>query len=138
MENGLSSTKAEGFLSRMALNDNKAGMEGLDRDKINKIIIESSKVNARTINTEHLFLGTCSLCQQKFSFLLNKLNIAALEGDNLICEVHFNCPALCESLLSSVLQYLNKSANVAFSITAVVYDSLLSLSFPVGFKVLRE
>uniref|UniRef100_A0A8C5I6X7 DNA polymerase kappa n=1 Tax=Gouania willdenowi TaxID=441366 RepID=A0A8C5I6X7_GOUWI len=33
----------EGFLSRMALNDNKAGMEGLDRDKINKIIMETSK-----------------------------------------------------------------------------------------------
>uniref|UniRef100_A0A674ESQ7 DNA polymerase kappa n=1 Tax=Salmo trutta TaxID=8032 RepID=A0A674ESQ7_SALTR len=33
----------EGFLSRMALNDNKAGMEGLNRDKINKIIMESSK-----------------------------------------------------------------------------------------------
>lgn len=43
MENVASSTKAEGFLSRMALNDNKAGMEGLDRDKINKIIIEASK-----------------------------------------------------------------------------------------------
>lgn len=27
----------------MALNDNKAGMEGLDRDKINKIIMEASK-----------------------------------------------------------------------------------------------
>ncbi|XP_019956493.1 DNA polymerase kappa [Paralichthys olivaceus] len=43
MENGVVSTKGEGFLSRMALNDNKAGMEGLDRDKINKIIMESSK-----------------------------------------------------------------------------------------------
>nr|XP_057925840.1 DNA polymerase kappa [Doryrhamphus excisus] len=46
MENGMqnASTKGgEGFLSRMALNDNKAGMEGLDRDKINKIIMESSK-----------------------------------------------------------------------------------------------
>ncbi|XP_008279678.1 DNA polymerase kappa [Stegastes partitus] len=43
MENGAGSTKEEGFLSRMALNDNKAGMEGLDRDKINKIIMESSK-----------------------------------------------------------------------------------------------
>ncbi|XP_036382733.1 DNA polymerase kappa [Megalops cyprinoides] len=32
-----------GFLSRMGLNDNKAGMEGLDRDKINKIILEVSK-----------------------------------------------------------------------------------------------
>ncbi|KAL7836601.1 hypothetical protein AOLI_G00278850 [Acnodon oligacanthus] len=30
-------------LSRIALNDNKAGMEGLDRDKINKIILETSK-----------------------------------------------------------------------------------------------
>ncbi|KAM9360089.1 DNA polymerase kappa [Symphorus nematophorus] len=43
MENGVASTKEEGFLSRMALNDNKAGMEGLDRDKINKIIMETSK-----------------------------------------------------------------------------------------------
>ncbi|XP_044050927.1 DNA polymerase kappa isoform X2 [Siniperca chuatsi] len=43
MESGAASTKSEGFLSRMALNDNKAGMEGLDRDKINKIIMESSK-----------------------------------------------------------------------------------------------
>ncbi|XP_035234345.1 DNA polymerase kappa [Anguilla anguilla] len=33
----------EGFHSWMALNDNKAGMEGLDRDKINKIIMETSK-----------------------------------------------------------------------------------------------
>lgn len=32
----------------MALNDNKAGMEGLDRDKINKIIMESSKVDTIT------------------------------------------------------------------------------------------
>ncbi|XP_072520671.1 DNA polymerase kappa [Salminus brasiliensis] len=31
------------LLSRMALNDNKAGMEGLNRDKINKIILETSK-----------------------------------------------------------------------------------------------
>uniref|UniRef100_A0AAQ6AF37 DNA polymerase kappa n=1 Tax=Amphiprion ocellaris TaxID=80972 RepID=A0AAQ6AF37_AMPOC len=43
MDNGATSTKEERFLSRMALNDNKAGMEGLDRDKINKIIMESSK-----------------------------------------------------------------------------------------------
>lgn len=43
MENEAASTKDEGFLTRMALNDNKAGMEGLDRDKINKIIMEASK-----------------------------------------------------------------------------------------------
>uniref|UniRef100_A0A674PB39 DNA polymerase kappa n=1 Tax=Takifugu rubripes TaxID=31033 RepID=A0A674PB39_TAKRU len=43
MENGSIPPKTEGLVSRMALNDNKAGMEGLDRDKINKIIMESSK-----------------------------------------------------------------------------------------------
>ncbi|XP_045559319.1 DNA polymerase kappa [Salmo salar] len=43
METGGNSSSGEGFLSRMALNDNKAGMEGLDRDKINKIIMKSSK-----------------------------------------------------------------------------------------------
>lgn len=42
---GAATAKGEGFLSRMALNDNKAGMEGLDRDKINTIIMEASKVN---------------------------------------------------------------------------------------------
>ncbi|XP_034781627.2 DNA polymerase kappa-like isoform X1 [Acipenser ruthenus] len=37
-------TSSDGrFLSRMALNDNKAGMEGLDKEKINKIILEASK-----------------------------------------------------------------------------------------------
>lgn len=48
MENEVASTNEEGFLSRMALNDNKAGMEGLDRDKINKIIMETSKVDPTT------------------------------------------------------------------------------------------
>ncbi|XP_008417080.1 DNA polymerase kappa [Poecilia reticulata] len=43
MENGVGCTKEENLLSRMALNDNKAGMEGLDRDKINRIIMEASK-----------------------------------------------------------------------------------------------
>ena len=31
------------LMSRMALNDHKAGMEGLDRDTINRIILENSK-----------------------------------------------------------------------------------------------
>ena len=38
-----SGTTSGGIMSRMALNDNKAGMEGLDRDKINAIIYEASK-----------------------------------------------------------------------------------------------
>lgn len=34
----------DGLLLRMGLNDNKAGMQGLDKDKINKIIMEATKV----------------------------------------------------------------------------------------------
>ncbi|KAF5906675.1 DNA polymerase kappa, partial [Clarias magur] len=33
----------DSILSRVALNDNKAGMQGLDKDKINRIILETSK-----------------------------------------------------------------------------------------------
>lgn len=32
-----------GLLSRLGLNDNKAGMQNLDREKINQIIYEASK-----------------------------------------------------------------------------------------------
>lgn len=32
------------LLLRMGLNDNKAGMEGLDKEKINRIIMEATKV----------------------------------------------------------------------------------------------
>lgn len=46
MENRNLPPKAEELVSRMALNDNKAGMEDLDRDKINKIIMETSKVSS--------------------------------------------------------------------------------------------
>uniref|UniRef100_A0A8D0KZ93 UmuC domain-containing protein n=1 Tax=Strix occidentalis caurina TaxID=311401 RepID=A0A8D0KZ93_STROC len=33
----------DGVLLRMGLNDNKAGMQGLDKEKINKIIMEATK-----------------------------------------------------------------------------------------------
>lgn len=51
MDSGVAPVKEEEFLSRMALNDNKAGMEGLDRDKINKIIMETSKVDSNNSKT---------------------------------------------------------------------------------------
>lgn len=54
MDNEPAQTKDEGFLSRMALNDNKAGMEGLDRDKINNIIMESSKVSSHKMYTQNM------------------------------------------------------------------------------------
>lgn len=34
----------EDLLLRVGLNDNKAGMEGLDKEKINRIIMEATKV----------------------------------------------------------------------------------------------
>ncbi|XP_040435462.1 DNA polymerase kappa isoform X1 [Falco naumanni] len=37
------SSCSDGVLLRMGLNDNKAGMQGLDKDKINKIIMETTK-----------------------------------------------------------------------------------------------
>ncbi|KAG7318347.1 hypothetical protein KOW79_018102 [Hemibagrus wyckioides] len=39
----MESSGQDSILSRVALNDNKAGMQGLDKDKINKIILETSK-----------------------------------------------------------------------------------------------
>ncbi|CAG07875.1 unnamed protein product, partial [Tetraodon nigroviridis] len=42
---------------RMALNDNKAGMEGLDRDKINKIIMETSKVSVMSFKPASMSLS---------------------------------------------------------------------------------
>lgn len=55
MKTGGESSNGEGFLSRMALNDNKAGMEGLDRDKINKIIMETSKVASNNLNINYSY-----------------------------------------------------------------------------------
>ncbi|KFQ46112.1 DNA polymerase kappa, partial [Nestor notabilis] len=37
------SSSSDGVLLRMGLNDNKAGMQGLDKEKINKIIMEATK-----------------------------------------------------------------------------------------------
>ncbi|XP_060617629.2 DNA polymerase kappa isoform X1 [Anolis sagrei] len=43
MENTDDVFSQDGLLLRMGLNDNKAGMQGLDKEKINKIILEASK-----------------------------------------------------------------------------------------------
>ncbi|XP_060091811.1 DNA polymerase kappa isoform X2 [Heteronotia binoei] len=41
--NNSSNSSQAGLLLRMGLNDNKAGMQGLDKEKINKVIMEASK-----------------------------------------------------------------------------------------------
>ncbi|XP_051028334.1 DNA polymerase kappa isoform X1 [Acomys russatus] len=48
-----SSSYRDGLLLRMGLNDNKAGMEGLDKEKINKIIMEATKVDRFAMELEH-------------------------------------------------------------------------------------
>lgn len=69
MEGGSVNSKSEGLLSRMALNDNKAGMEGLDRDKINKIIMESSKVNNNLCTNPYREIWTLDLIQLSRGYL---------------------------------------------------------------------
>ncbi len=59
----MSCSSGADLLSRIALNDNKAGMEGLDRDKINKIILETSKVcTAIYLLRSHSIILTCLGC----------------------------------------------------------------------------
>ncbi|NXK92785.1 POLK polymerase, partial [Formicarius rufipectus] len=43
MKNVANSSCNDGFLLRMGLNDNKAGMQGLDKEKINQIIMKATK-----------------------------------------------------------------------------------------------
>ena len=45
-----SGTGEKRLMSRMALNDNKAGMQGLDKERINQIIYEASKGNVYFMN----------------------------------------------------------------------------------------
>ena len=40
-----SGSESKQLMSRMVLNDNKAGMQGLDKERINQIIYETSKGN---------------------------------------------------------------------------------------------
>lgn len=70
MENSTVNGKSEGLLSRMALNDNKAGMEGLDRDKINKIIMELSKVNTYEHSGRHVCVSCLDPISHAFSLKL--------------------------------------------------------------------
>ena len=44
------------LMSRMALNDNKAGMQGLDKERINQIIYDASKGNDFISFAERIFV----------------------------------------------------------------------------------
>lgn len=84
----------DGLLLRMGLNDNKAGMEGLDKEKINKIIMEATKgskfygnelkkekqVNQRIEN----------MMQQKAQITSQQLRKAQLQVDRFVMELERN------------------------------------------------
>lgn len=53
--------------ARLGLNDNKAGMEGLDKEKINKIIIEASKGRWNGVKSIHVVtIGLVLCCVKRF------------------------------------------------------------------------
>lgn len=83
--------KEDGILSRMALNDNKAGMEGLDRDKINAIIMEASKGSRFYENElkrdQQVNQRIEKMMQQKSSITEEKLKKARLKVEKMVAEM---------------------------------------------------
>uniref|UniRef100_A0A8C2EHM4 DNA polymerase kappa n=1 Tax=Cyprinus carpio TaxID=7962 RepID=A0A8C2EHM4_CYPCA len=82
---------ASDLLSRIALNDNKAGMEGLDRDKINKIILETSKGSKFYENElkkeQQVNQRIEKMMEQKARITKEQLKQAQAEVDKLTCEL---------------------------------------------------
>ncbi|KAK2911764.1 hypothetical protein Q8A67_003897 [Cirrhinus molitorella] len=94
MENhqgAVSSSSGADLLSRIALNDNKAGMEGLDRDKINKIIMETSKGSRFYENElkkeQQVNQRIEKMMEQKARITEEQMKQAHAEVDKLTCEL---------------------------------------------------
>ncbi|KAF4112993.1 DNA polymerase kappa [Onychostoma macrolepis] len=85
------SSSGADLLSRIALNDNKAGMEGLDRDKINKIILETSKGSKFYENElkkeQQVNQRIEKMMEQKARTTKEQLKQAQAEVDKLMCEL---------------------------------------------------
>nr|XP_015220229.1 PREDICTED: DNA polymerase kappa isoform X1 [Lepisosteus oculatus]XP_015220237.1 PREDICTED: DNA polymerase kappa isoform X1 [Lepisosteus oculatus] len=80
-----------GLLSRMAFNDNKAGMEGIDTDKINKIILETSKGSRFYENErkkeQQVNLKIERMMQQKTQITEHQLRKAQMQVERLTAEL---------------------------------------------------
>ncbi|XP_073696505.1 DNA polymerase kappa [Garra rufa] len=87
----VSSSSGADLLSRIALNDNKAGMEGLDRDKINKIILETSKGSKFYENElkkeQQVNQRIEKMMEQKARITEEQMKQAQAEVDKLTCEL---------------------------------------------------
>lgn len=90
MDNGKNADNSSyngGALLRMGLNDNKAGMQGLDKEKINKIIMEASKVGLNVF----IYLFFLASISTHISFPI----IDKVDGNGfLMFSVEFLCPFL--------------------------------------------
>ncbi|XP_020854093.1 DNA polymerase kappa isoform X3 [Phascolarctos cinereus] len=81
----------DGLLLRMGLNDNKAGMDGLDKEKINKIIMEATK-GSRFYENElkkekQVNQRIENMMQQKSQITTQRLWKAQLQVDKLAMEL---------------------------------------------------
>lgn len=82
------------LLLRMGLNDNKAGMEGLDKEKINKIIMDATK-GSRFYGNElkkekQVNQRIASMMQQKAQITSQQLRKAQLQVDRFAMELERN------------------------------------------------
>lgn len=82
------------LLLRMGLNDNKAGMEGLDKEKINKIIMEATK-GSRFYENElkkekQVNQRIENMMQQKAQITSQQLRKAQLQADRFAMELEQN------------------------------------------------
>ncbi|XP_040277358.1 DNA polymerase kappa isoform X1 [Bufo bufo] len=81
----------EGFQFRMGLNDNKAGMEGLDKEKINKIIMEATKGSKFYDNElkkdQQVNQRIEKMLQQKSQLTISQIKKAQVQVDKLALEL---------------------------------------------------
>ncbi|KAM4708222.1 DNA polymerase kappa [Discoglossus pictus] len=81
----------EAFQFRMGLNDNKAGMEGLDKEKINKIIMDATK-GSRFYDNElkkdqQVNQRIEKMMQQKAQLTSQQLKKAQIQVDKLVLQL---------------------------------------------------
>ncbi|XP_009071315.1 PREDICTED: DNA polymerase kappa-like, partial [Acanthisitta chloris] len=85
------SSSSDGFLLRMGLNDNKAGMQGLDKEKINKIIMEATKGSRFYENElkkdQQVNQRVEKMMQLKEKITTQQLLKAQLQVDKLVLEL---------------------------------------------------
>ncbi|XP_076218095.1 DNA polymerase kappa isoform X3 [Aptenodytes patagonicus] len=84
----------DGVLLRMGLNDNKAGMQGLDKEKINKIIMEATKGSRFYENElkkdQQVNQRIEKMMQLKEKITTQQLLKAQLQVDKLVMELEQN------------------------------------------------